>query len=147
MAYYDALIAKWAQAPAGTNDQKLAWVNTQTVTGAAIKMLVSNTEIYNRTDRAEYNALTAVNQQVVQRNLSTPTVDFSLGSAMRTWWYNNFLAGSATRTNLAPYIAQFDTPQIPWWKSAGYPAPITGQDLVLAGLQSAVPVTPLPPKV
>jgi len=40
MAYYDALIAKWAQAPAGTTQQKLDWVNAQTVTGAAIPMKV-----------------------------------------------------------------------------------------------------------
>jgi hypothetical protein len=146
MAYYDALIAKWAQAPAGTNDQKLTWVNAQTVTGAAIKMIVPSSEIYNRTDRGEYDALTNIKQQPIQRNLAPVTVDYSIGSAMRALWLTSFPAGSKTQTNLAPYVASFDTPQIPWWKSAGYPAAITPNDLVLAGIIPATPVTPLPPK-
>jgi hypothetical protein len=138
------LIAKWAQAPAGTNDQKLTWVNAQTVGGAAIRMLVPNYEIYNRVDRGEYNALSVENQDAVQRNLATPTVDFSNNSNMRTLFHALFPTGSKTDTNLAPYTVTFDIPQIPWWKTARYPHAITGQDLVLAGIQPAVPVTPLP---
>ena len=38
MAYYDALKAKWATAPAGTTQQKLDWVNAQTVVGAPIRI-------------------------------------------------------------------------------------------------------------
>jgi hypothetical protein len=145
MAYYDALIAKWAQAPAGTNDQKLAWVNAQTATGAAIRMIVPNYEIYNRIDRAEYKALATTDESAVQRNLAVPTVDYSASGGLRPYFLTLFPAGSKTQQNLAPYIATFDTPTIPWWQSAGYPHPITGQDLVLAGIQPAVPVTPLPP--
>ena len=145
MAYYDALVAKWAQAPAGTNDQKLMWVNAQTATGPAIKMLVPATEIYNRTDRGEYDALTNLKQQPVQRNLAIATVDFSSGGAMRALWLTTFPAGSKTQTNLKPYTDSFDTPKIPWWQSAGYPVAITPNDLVKAGIIPATPVTPLPP--
>jgi hypothetical protein len=145
MAYWDALVAKWAQAPAGTNDQKLTWVNAQTVTGPAIKMIVPATEIYNRTDRGEYDALTNLKQQPIQRNLALSTIDFSPGSNMRALWLTTFPAGTKTQINLKPYTDSFDTPKIPWWQSAGYPHAITGQDLVSAGIQTAPPVTPLSP--
>ena len=100
MAYYDALIAKWAQAPAGTNDQKLTWVNAQTATGPAIKMLVPSFEIYNRTDRGEYNGLTNLNQQPIQRNLALATIDFSSGGNMRALWLTSFPAGSKKKTKI-----------------------------------------------
>ena len=151
MAYYDALIAKWAQAPAGTNDQKLTWVNAQTATGPAIKMLVASTDLYNHIDRAEYEKLTNANQASVQRMLSVnPSIDISLNTEMRAHFLLIFpTTGVApvgnTQAKLAPWYASYDTPTIPWWQSAGYPHQITGQDLVLAGIQPAVPVTPLPP--
>jgi hypothetical protein len=134
MAYYDALIAKWAQAPAGTNDQKLTWVNAQTATGAAIRMIVPAYEIYNRTDRTEYKALAAADETAVQRNLAPATVDYSASSSLRAFYLSIFPAGSKTQQNLAPYVATFDTPTIPWWKSAGYPVAITPADLVKAGI-------------
>jgi len=114
MAYYDALIAKWAQAPAGTTQQKLDWVNAQTVTGAAIPMKVPYTEIYNRLDRGEYNSLSAVNQQSVQRILAQDTVDYSQGSQARKQITALFPAAGVSLTALAAYIALFDTPKIPW---------------------------------
>jgi hypothetical protein len=124
MAYYDAFKAKWAQAPAGTTQQKLAWVNAQTATGAAIPMLVPATEIYNRVDRAEYNALTAANQSAVQRNLAPATVDYSPNSAMRILFASLFQTGSPlskTQQNLAPYVASFDTPTVKWYTIANQP--------------------------
>lgn len=114
MAYYDALISKWGQAPAGTTQSKCDWVNAQTVTGAAKRMLVPNYEIYNRIDRAEYNALNTANSASVQRNLAASPVDYSPGSQMRTLFASLFPAGGKTLTALATYAATFDAPKIPW---------------------------------
>lgn len=115
MAYYDALIAKWAQAPAGTTQSKVDWVNAQTVTGDALSMkAVPSAEIYNRTDRAEYEALQATKQGPLQRNLAPPTIDFSPLSAARGLWSSTFIAGSKTLVAIKTYTDSFDTPKIPW---------------------------------
>jgi len=100
VAYYDALVAKWAQAPAGTTQQKLDWVNAQVVTGAALPMKVPYTEIFNRLDRTQFNALTAANQQSVQRILAQETIDFGPNSEARRQMYALFPSGTS-RTNLA----------------------------------------------
>ena len=142
MAYWDALVAKWAQAPAGTNDQKLTWVNAQTVTGPAIKMIVPATEIYNRTDRGEYDALTNLKQQPIQRNLALSTIDFLRQQHARAV-ADDIPGRRENKTNLKPYTDSFDTPKIPWWQSAGYP-PNRLAGLVWPAL-SRPPVTPLPP--
>jgi hypothetical protein len=141
MAYYDALKAKWAQAPAGTEAEKLTWINAQTVTGPPRSMkAIPSTEIYNRTDRAEYKALVAADESVVQRNLAPATVDFSPSSAMRTLWLSLFPAGSKTQTNLKPYTDSFDVPKIPWSTApvasggGGLNGPVSHNDLVAAGI-------------
>jgi hypothetical protein len=113
MAYYTALIAKWGTAPAGTTQQKLDWVNAQTVVGAAVPMIVPYREIYNRMDRTQFNALTAANQAIVQRMMSQETLDFGPASEARRQMYAMFPSGTS-RTNLANYAATFDTPLIPW---------------------------------
>jgi hypothetical protein len=114
VAYYDALIAKYAQAPAGTTQQKLDWVNAQVVTGAAIPMKVPYSEVYNRLVRAEYAALAAADQQSVQRILAQQTIDFGPSSAARTQMLVLFPSGKVSYTNLQTYIGQFDAPKIPW---------------------------------
>ena len=140
MAYYDALKTKWASAPAGTTQSKCDWCNAQTVTGPAIKMIVPATEIYNRTDRGEYAALNAANTAAVQRNLAPATSDFSPGSSMRALWLSLFPAGSKTQTNLAPYVAMYDTPKIPWPTATvaqgggGLNGPVSTNDAAAAGL-------------
>ena len=140
MAYYDALKTKWASAPAGTTQSKCDWINAQTVTGPAIKMIVPSTEIYNRTDRGEYDALTNLKQQPIQRNLALNTIDFSPGSNMRALWLTTFPAGTKTQTNLAPYCALFDTPKIPWATATiaqgggGLNGPVSTNDAAAAGL-------------
>lgn len=140
MAYYDALKTKWASAPAGTTQSKCDWCNAQTVTGPAIKMLVPSSEIYNRTDRGEYDALTNIKQAPIQRNLAIATVDFSFGGAMRALWLITFPAGSKTQTNLKPYTDSFDTPKIPWATATiaqgggGLNGPVSTNDAAAAGL-------------
>jgi hypothetical protein len=139
MAYYDALVAKWAQAPAGTTQQKLDWVNAQVVVGAALPMKVPYTEIYNRLDRTQYNALSATNQSSVQRILAQQTIDFGPSSEARRQMYALFPSGTS-RTNLANYAATFDTPQVPWPTATlaqgggGLNAMVAMSDLKAAGI-------------
>jgi hypothetical protein len=124
MAYYDAFKTKWAAAPAGNTQSKLNWVNAAMAVGPAIPMKVPAAEIYNRTDRGEHGALQMAQQNAIQRNLAPATVDFSIGSSARALWLANFPAGSKTQTNLAPYVATFDTPQVKWWSIANQPPEI-----------------------
>jgi len=144
MAYYDALIAKWAQAPAGTNDQKLAWVNAQTATGPAVPMIVSYYELYNRIDRSEYEGLAATKQQSGQRILNVNPIDFGPASEARRQMLSLFPVATKTQQNLKPFTESFDKPTIPWAQSAGYPVPITPTMLVAAGLIPPGITTPLP---
>jgi hypothetical protein len=115
MAYYDALIAKWAQAPAGTTASKITWVNSQTLNGHAIPMIVPTYNIYNLIVRSEFDALSAALQQSVRDILSMGTVDGSPGTQIRSRIIQIFPNGTATFTNLNNYAKAFDTPQVPWW--------------------------------
>lgn len=139
MAYYDALIAKWGQAPAGTTQQKLDWVNAQVVVGAALPMIVPYREIYNRLDRTQFNALTAANQAIVQRMMAQEMLDFGPASEARRQMYVMFPSGT-TRTNLANYAATFDSPNVPWPTATlaqgggGLNAMVAMSDLKAAGI-------------
>lgn len=144
MAYYDALIAKWGTAPAGTNDEKLTWINAETVTGPAIPMIVPTYQIYNLIDRDEFTALTPDLQQSVRDILAMGTVDASASTEMRTRLTFIFPDGTTTFDNLTVLAMGYDTPQISWAQANGYPVPITPQMLVEAGIIPPGPVTPLP---
>ena len=140
MAYYDALKTKWASAPAGTTQSKCDWINVQTVTGPAVRMLVQNYDLYNHIDRTEYNALSAAQEAMVQRNLASSPVDYSPGSSTRSLFLSLFKAGSVTQANLAPYVAMYDTPKIPWATATvaqgggGLNGPVSTNDAAAAGL-------------
>jgi hypothetical protein len=73
MAYYDAMIAKWATLNPGTTAAKLAALNAATATGAAIPMVIPTYKIYNLIDPTEFAALTAANQQLVRDILGMGT--------------------------------------------------------------------------
>jgi hypothetical protein len=140
MAYYDALITKWATLTPGTTAAKLAQINAITVTGAAIPMIVPTYKIYNLIDPTEFGALSATNQQLVRDILSMGTVDGSAGTAIRARMVAIFTnASGATRVALAALAATFDSPPIPWWQGTvaqgggGLQAPVAPSDLVQAG--------------
>lgn len=140
MSYYDALIAKWATAPAGTTDEKLVWINAQTVTGPAVPMVFPAYKIYNLVDPTEFGALSAANQQLVRDIISMGEVDASPGTNVRTRLTALFGPGTATRTALSGLAATFDAPLIPWWSATvqqgggGLVAPVKHSDLTQAGL-------------
>lgn len=140
MAYYDALIAKWATLTPGTTEAKLAQINALTVTGAAIPLIVPSYEIYECIDPAEFGALTAANQTIVRDIIGMGTVNGSPGTKTRARIVALFTnASGPTRLALTALAAKYDTPQIPWWKatvaqSGGeLNAPVAPSDLVQAG--------------
>lgn len=140
MAYYDALVTKWATAPAGTTASKLTWINAQTVNGAAIAMVIPTYKIYNLISRTEFNALLATDQQAVRDILGMGTVDASSGTQARARVVALFPNGTATFTALATLAATYDTPQIPWPTATlaqgggGLVAMVQPSDLTQAGL-------------
>src|SRR5690348_11439794 len=138
MAYYDALVAKWATLT-GTTAQKLAAVNAATVNGAPLPMIVPTYQIYNAIVGSEFAALTAANQQLVRDILSMGSVDASPGTQVRARIVAIFPNTTQTFANLSAIAAAYDTPQIPWWQATvaqgggGLTSPVNGNDLVAAG--------------
>ena len=115
MAYYDALIAKWATLTPGTTEAKLAQINALTVTGAAIPMIVPSYEIYECIDATEFGALSAANQTLVRDIVGMGTVNGSPGTKTRARMVALFTnASGPTRLALAALAAKYDAPQIPW---------------------------------
>lgn len=139
MAYYDALVAKWATLTPGTTGAKLAQINAATINGSILPMIVPTYKIYNLIVPSEFVALTATNQQLVRDILGMGTVDTSSGTAARARIVAVFPNGTATFTALSALAATFDSPQIPWWSASvaqgggGLGSPVSSQDLVAAG--------------
>lgn len=115
MAYYDALVAKWATLTPGTTAAKLAQINALTVTGPAIPLVVPSYEIYECIDPTEFAALTAGNQTIMRDIIGMGTVNGSPGTRTRARIVALFPnASGPTRLALAALAAKYDTPQIPW---------------------------------
>lgn len=132
MAYYDALITKWATLTPGTTAAKLVQINAATATGASVAMVVPTYKVYNLIDPTEFVALTAANQQLVRDILGMGTVDASAGTSVRARMVAIFPSGT-TRTALNALAATYDSPQVSWWSSAGYSSPVSSADLAAAG--------------
>lgn len=138
MAYYDAMIAKWATL-SGTTAQKLAAINALTVAGPAVPMVIPTYTIYNLIVASEFAALSAANQQLIRDILNMGTVDASPGTQVRSMIVARFPNGTSTFTALAALAAKYDAPQIPWWQGSlasgggGLTGPISGGDLINAG--------------
>lgn len=139
MAYYDALVTKWATLTPGTTAAKLAQVNAATATGAAVPMLIPTYKIYNVIDPTEFGALTAANQQLVRDILGMGSVDASPGTSVRARMVAIFPSG-VTRTALNALAATYDSPPIPWATATiaqgggGLVALVQPSDLTQAGL-------------
>lgn len=140
MAYYTALITKWATLAPGTTAAKLAQINALTVTGAAIPMIVDSYEIYECIDPTEFAALTAGNQTIVRDIIGMGKVNGSPGTKTRARMVALFTnAGGPTRLALAALAAKYDAPQIPWatapvaLNGGGLTQPVYPSDLVAAG--------------
>lgn len=140
MAYYDALIAKWATLTPGTTEAKLAQINALMVTGPAIPLIVDSHEIYECLDPTEFSALSAANQTIMRDIIGMGKVNGSPGTKTRARIVALFTnASGPTRLALAALAAKYDTPQIPWWQGTvvqgggGLTQPVYLSDLAAAG--------------
>jgi hypothetical protein len=139
MAYYDALIAKWATLTPGTTAAKLAQINAITVAGPTAALIVPTYRIFNVLDTTEFGALSAANQQRVRDILSMGTVDASTGTNARALLLSIFGAGTATRAALVALANSIENTTIPWWQATvaqgggGLSSIVTAGDLAAAG--------------
>lgn len=133
MAYYDAMIAKWATLT-GTTAEKLAALNASLATGPAIPMIVPTYKIYNLIVASEFTALSSSSQQLVRDILGLGEVDGSPGTQIRARMVSIFSSGTQTFANLAALSSGYDTPQIPWWQANGYNRPFDMGDVTAAGV-------------
>lgn len=134
MAYYDALIAKWATLNPGTTAAKLTQLNAITVAAAQPAILTVNS-IINAIVAADLLSLTAVQLAAMQLLLQgNGSVNGSPGTTVRNVFQSIFSGKATTLANLAALVAPFDNATVPWSQANGYPVPITLNDLVTPGL-------------
>jgi hypothetical protein len=136
MAYYDALIAKWATLTPGTTAQKLTQINALTVQSAPNGLaILSPSAILNAIVFADLVALSQLQIAQLTLLLQGSAVDASIGTSIRLGIQTLFSGKTQTLSNLAALVAPSDAPiMIPWWKSAGYPVMLSSDDLAKAGL-------------
>lgn len=143
MAYYDALIAKWATLTPGTTAAKLAQINALTVTGTVpTSILFSGAELINCIAWAEFAALTAAQQQNIMLLCATGTSKGLLGGSANTallpvgMIIAYFPPAGTTITNLTAMAKGLTQP---WWQApianggGGLTSPLTQPDLTAAG--------------
>ena len=133
MAYYDALVAKWATLSPGTTQQKLTQINALTV-AAPQKALLSPSAILNACVFADLAGLTQLQVSQLTLLLAGSSIDASAGTSIRLGIQTLFAGKATTLANLAALVAPFDNATIPWWQSAGYTSAISAGDLTAAGL-------------
>lgn len=135
MAYYDALIAKWATLTPGTAAQKLVQLNAMTVTGSVpTSFFITGAQLLNCINWAEFNALTQARQTNLLQLCAIPGQ--LLGGSDNTTFVVDgmilayFSVGGAT---VAALTALAKGAVLPWWQSNGYTSPISASDLAAAG--------------
>lgn len=133
MAYYTALIAKWATLSPGTTQQKLDQINAIVVTGSIpASFFTTGAEVFNCVDSTEFLAKTAAQQTLIMQVVSVPgQLKGGAGSFLGGIFVAVFGISGATitaLTALAKAISQ------PWWLSAGYQRPFDLGDIAAAGL-------------
>ena len=152
MAYYDALVARWATL-AGTAAQKLAAINAETVAGPNADVAVSavvatlalsgklaglQTYAQSPPANAVAQAVTAARELVaLMSSPNAPAFRMSDPSVYTT--VQGFLsalvadvATGITADNQSALLALAAT-TIPWWTANGYASPISQGDLDAAG--------------
>ena len=152
MAYYDALVARWATL-SGTTAQKLAAINALTVAGPMTDVAVTSVvatlalsgrlaglQAYAQNPPANANAqaLTAARELVAL--LSSPNAPpFRMSDPTVYATVQSFLAAlvgdTATGVGAADEVALLGLAAtiVPWWKANGYASPISQGDLDAAG--------------
>lgn len=141
MAYYDALVAKWATLTPGTTAQKLAQLNAIVVTGSVpTSFFVTGDQLLNCINYAEFKVLSATDQANVLSICRTPG-NLLGGSGNTSFIVDGIIidkfpgAGPtvAALTALAKGASQ------PWWQATvaqgggGLTGPVSNADLAAAG--------------
>lgn len=141
MAYYTALIAKWATLNPGTTQQKLDQINSITVTGSVpTSFYVTGDQLLNCFNWTEFAALTATQQGNLLALCQTPglllggsTNISHIVDGMILAAFPSSGATIAALTALAQAVLQ------PWWQASvangggGLASPVNFNDLALAG--------------
>jgi hypothetical protein len=143
MAYYDALIAKWATAPAGTTDQKLTWINAEVITGQIpTSFYTTGDALLNCIDYAEFKALTPVDKQANVLRMCGIGGQLLGGSAQVSHMVAGMIVdyfGTSGKT-ITALTALAKATVIPWWQATvaqgggGLSSPVSHSDLDAAGL-------------
>lgn len=139
MAYYDALIAKWATLTPGTTQQKLDQINAIVVTGSIpATFFVGGDQVFNCIDSTEFLARTAAQQNLILQCVSVPgLLKGGAGSFLGGIFVSVFGVSGATitaLTALAKAVSQ------PWWQATvaqgggGLSSPVNAADAAAAGL-------------
>lgn len=134
MAYYDALITKWATLSPGSTAQKLAQLNAATGTGPAVPAKLSPSAILNAIVFADLALLTQLQVTQLTLLLQGNEVDASPGTSIRLGIQALFAGKTQTLNQLGALVAPYDTPTIPWWQANGYPRAFDLGDIATAGL-------------
>jgi hypothetical protein len=139
MAYYTALIAKWATLTPGTTAAKLAQINAITVAGPPGKAILAPSQILNSIVFADLAALTQLQVSQLTLLLAGSQVDASVGSSIRLGIQALFAGKTTTLANLSALVTPLDTTTIPWWQATiaqgggALNSPVSLDDLVAAG--------------
>lgn len=133
MAYYDALVTKWATLTPGTTAAKLAQINTLTVAGPAGKAILSPSQILNAIAFSDLATFTQLQVSQLTLLLAGTSIDASVGTTVRAGIQALFTGKTASLTALGALVTPLDTTTIPWWQLAGYSSPFNPNDLTAAG--------------
>lgn len=140
MAYYDALITKWATLTPGTTAAKLAQINALAVaTGVPAKAMLAPSAILNACVAADLASLTTAQVTLLTLLLQGSQVDASVGTTVRAGIVAVFTGKPTTISQLGSLVAPFDSPTLPWWQTpvaqsgGGLSGPVTQADLTAAG--------------
>jgi hypothetical protein len=140
MAYYDALIAKWATLAPGTTQAKLDAINALTVTGQIpSSFFITGAQLFNCLDWTEFAALTTAQQTTLLQicAISGPikggTGSFFAGLVPV------FYAGKLGGPTVTAMTALAQAAIQPWWQATvaqgggGLSSPVSNNDLLAAG--------------
>ncbi len=141
MAYYDALIAKWATLTPGTTQQKLDQINALTVTGSVpTSFFTTGAAVLNCINYAEFKALTVQQQTNLLSMLAIPGPLLG-GSANTAFMVDGMIIDyfPLAGPTIAALTALAKGTVTPWWQASvangggGLSSPVSTNDLLAAG--------------
>lgn len=141
MAYYDALVSKWATLTPGTTAQKLAQINTSTLTGSVpTSFYVTGSQILNCINWTEFAALTDAQQKNLLLLCAVPGSLLG-GSGNTTFIVDGMILAyfNVAGATVAALTALAKGTVTPWWQATvvqgggGLSSPVGLSDLVAAG--------------